>query len=170
MRIEIKSTSSLTPAQEKDILDWLLETFSDITDDYEWSAVDWHVLVWADGEMASHVEIVDRIGTVEGRRVKLGGIGGVMTRPKWQGRGYSSVALEAATAFMRDELGTEFRLLMCDQEMIPFYSHLGWQVVEGPLVFDQPGGKVTFDEVTMVLPCTKQEWPQGTIDLCGLPW
>jgi hypothetical protein len=47
---------------------------------------------------------------------------------------------------------------------------LGWQVVEGPLTFDQPQGKVTFPDVTMVLPCAGKEWPPGVIDLCGLPW
>ena len=71
---------------------------------------------------------------------------------------------------IRDELQVAFGLLICDECMIPFYSRLGWQVVEGPLMFDQPGGKVVFDDVTMVLPCAGENWPEGTIDLCGLPW
>ncbi|MBN1976229.1 MAG: GNAT family N-acetyltransferase [Anaerolineae bacterium] len=106
----------------------------------------------------------------DGQPVKLGGIGGVVALPEWRGRGLGTATLERAAAFMQDELQVAFGLLICGPDMVPFYRRLGWQVVEGPLTFDQPGGKVVFDEVTMVLPCAEQEWPNGEIDLCGLPW
>jgi len=44
------------------------------------------------------------------------------------------------------------------------------RAAKGPLTFDQPQGKVTFTDVTRILPCTKKDWPPGVIDLCGLPW
>jgi hypothetical protein len=131
---------------------------------------DWHVVVKLDGVIRSQVGIVERTCTVDGRPVKLGGVGGVATFPNMQKRGLASAAMHRTAGFMRDSLKVEFGLLVCARETEPFYRRLGWQEVDGPLVFDQPRGKVTFDGVTMILPCVKQNWPPGIIDLCGLPW
>jgi aminoglycoside 2'-N-acetyltransferase I len=170
MDIEVKRTDELTESERAYIDAWLIQQFAEESGDYEWSDVDWHVLLRVDGRLVSHAEIVERMGTVDGHPVSLGGIGGVVTLPEWRGRGLATATLERAAAFMRDDLRVAFGLLICDERMIPFYSRLGWQVVGGPLTFDQPGGKVVFDDVTMVLPCTDEDWPEGTIDLCGLPW
>ena len=170
MEIEIKRTDELTEAERAYINAWLIQQFGAESGDYEWSDVDWHVLLRVSRQLISHVEIVERTGTVAGQPVKLGGIGGVVTLPEWRGRGLATAALEPSAAFMRDELQVDFGLLICDEHMIPFYNRLGWQVVEGPLTFDQPGGKVVFDDVTMVLPCVGTDWPEGASDLCGLPW
>jgi len=170
MEIEVKRTGELTEAVRAHINAWLIQQFGEESGDYAWSDAEWHVLLRVDGQLVSHVEIVERTGTVAGRPVKLGGIGGVVTLPEWRGQGLATATLERAAAFMRDELQVAFGLLICGQNMIPFYSRLGWQVVEGPLTFDQSGGKVVFDDMTMVLPCAGENWPEGTIDLCGLPW
>jgi GNAT superfamily N-acetyltransferase len=172
MEIEIRAASDLSEAEQKQVHDLVHKAFSG-PDPYgyvAWSTVNWHVLVKVEGEWVSHVGIVERVGTVAGRPVKLGGIGGVGTLPEWRRRGHAQVAMEKAEQFLRDELAIEFGLLICDQHMIPYYGKLGWQVVKGPLTFDQPQGKVMFPDVTMVLPCAGKEWPPGVIDLCGLPW
>ena len=171
IKIEIKSNKDLAAAEQERIWDCLRRAFWGLVNyDYRWSDSDWHVMLHVDGELVSYVGIVDRLGTVDERPVKLGGIGGVATVPEWRGRGLVSAALKDASAFMRDELHLEFGLLICDEATAPFYRRLGWQAVPGPLVFDQPGGKITFPDVTMVLPLAGREWPPGTIDLCGLPW
>jgi aminoglycoside 2'-N-acetyltransferase I len=131
---------------------------------------DWHVVAKLEGAILSHVGIVERTGSVDGHPVKLGGVGAVATLPEFQKKGFASSAMTLAAGFMRDSLKVDFGLLVCARGTVPFYHHLGWQEVAGPLVFDQPHGKVTYPEVTMVLPCARQDWPPGTIDLCGLPW
>jgi predicted N-acetyltransferase YhbS len=138
---------------------------------FQWVAQnDWHVVGKLDGTIVSHVGIVGRTGTVDGHPVTLGGIGAVATLPEFQKKGLASSAMTLAAGFMRDSLKVDFGLLVCACKTEPFYHNLGWQEVAGPLVFDQPQGKVTFPEVTMILPCARQDWPPGTIDLCGLPW
>jgi aminoglycoside 2'-N-acetyltransferase I len=169
VRIEIKRNDKLASSEQRSIRD-LAQVFGAAASDYTWAPVDWHVLVWIGRRLVSHVEIIERTGTVDGRAVRLGGIGGVASAPEWRGRGHATRAMEEATRFLCTELNAEFGLLLCGQEMTPFYRRLGWKTVDGPLVFDQPAGKVTQDGVVMVLPCAGQEWPSGTIDLCGLPW
>jgi predicted N-acetyltransferase YhbS len=139
--------------------------------DYVWvMSNDWHILVEEDGKFVSHVGIVERTCTVAGQPLKLGGIGGVATMPGYQKRGLASAAMRFAEVFMCKTLKLDFGLLVCARHREPLYRSLGWREVPGPLVFDQPQGKVTFKDVTMIIPCNKQDWPTGVIDLCGLPW
>ena len=171
MEIEIKSDRDITAAEREQTDDCLRRAFWGLTDlHYQWSEADWHVMVRVDGALVSYLAIVERVGAVNGRPVKLGGVGGVATLPEWRGRGLASAAMEKAAAFMDEELGVEFGLLLVDEATAPFYGRLGWELVPGPLVFDQPGGKVTFPDLTMVLPFAGRKWPPGTIDLRGLPW
>jgi hypothetical protein len=71
---------------------------------------------------------------------------------------------------VRDDLLANFGLLLCREEVQPFYQNLGWQVVNGPLVFEQPGVRLMWPLSVMILPCRGTEWPDGVIDLRGLPW
>jgi len=166
MRIEVRAAGDLTE-EERRQLSWPWDAPER---DFEWSEPDWCVLVWADGQVVSQLAIAERTCLVAGQPVKLGGVGGVIALPDWRGRGFTSRAMRRAAAFMCQELGVEFGLLVCEEDVVAFYERLGWQVVEGPLTFDQPGGKATWPAVAMVLPCGEKAWPTGTIDLCGRPW
>ena len=170
MRIEVRATSELTASEREHIRDWILAEFDPDVDGFEWADVDYHVLVWEDDLLVAHVEIVQRTGQVDGKPVSLGGIGGVVTLPEWRGHGLGSTAMKQAMNFMCAELGAEFGLLICDPDAISFYKRLGWEVVEGPLVFDQRGEKMTSPDVTMVAACGARKMPRGVIDLCGPPW
>ncbi len=172
MKIEINSRREMPKVEREQVDAWVAQIFADDANNLVWSNSDWYVLVKLDGQMASHVGIVERTGTVNGLPVKLGGIGGVATRLDLRRHGYAGAALRTAAEFMRDELKVEFGLLVCSDQRMPYYGKLGWQLVEGPLMFDQPKGKSTFDARTkiMVLPCNKHDWPPGVIDLCGPPW
>jgi aminoglycoside 2'-N-acetyltransferase I len=172
MKIEISSRREMQEVERKQVDAWVAQIFADEADNLVWSSDDWYVSVKLDGQMVSHVGIVERTGTVDGQPVKLGGIGGVATRPDWRRHGYAGAALRTAAEFMRNELRVEFGLLVCGDQMMPYYGKLGWQLVAGPLMFDQPKGKTTFGDSTkvMVLPCNKHDWPPGVIDLCGPPW
>lgn len=152
---------------------WVAQVFHDSgNDDIQWSCDDWHVMVRVGGQVVSRVGIVERTGTVNGQPVKLGGIGGVATLPDLRRHGYAEAAMRTAAEFMRNELRVEFGLLICGTHMMPYYAKLGWQLVKGPLMFDQPKGKITFEDSTkiMILPCGTSDWPPGVIDLCGPPW
>jgi hypothetical protein len=78
--------------------------------------------------------------------------------------------MQAAQNFISGELDVAYGLLMCDKSVVPFYERLGWKVVTGPLYYEQPNGKLKFEDILMVFPCRDQVWPAGTIDAQGPPW
>lgn len=171
MHIEIRASNQIPQAELGHMHAWIAQVFGESSHEgIQWSTDDWHVTVRVDEQVVSRVGIVQRVGAVNGSPVKLGGMGGVATRPEFRRCGYAKAAMQAAVAFMRDPLRVEFGLLICGEKMIPYYGKLGWQVVPGPMQFDQPKGKVTFTDTVMVLPCHQPAWPPGVIDLCGLPW
>jgi predicted N-acetyltransferase YhbS len=169
MKIEIKADEALTPDERAQIYDISVAAFP--PDDIEWSDHDdWHVLVWEGTEIVTHVEIVERTAMVGGRAVRLGGIGGVVTRPAWRKKGLAETAMQAARDFLHDPLGVAFGLLVCGEELIPYYSRLGWQLLGIPMWIEQSRGRISFPGPIMVLPVCEQDWPEGEIDLKGKPW
>lgn len=137
---------------------------------YQWATGDWYVIGRQSGRIVCQLGIVDRQALVGKTTVRLGGIGGVATLPELQGRGLGSAVLKFAGEYMHKTMGVDFGLLVCETAMVPFYEKLGWLLVKEPMVFDQPGSKVTWHEETMILPCRQINFPAGIIDLCGLPW
>jgi GNAT superfamily N-acetyltransferase len=131
---------------------------------------EWRVLVWIGGQLVSHAGISRRVVTVDRRALLVGAVGGVWTAPEVRGQGLAGLAMRAAAEFVRGTLQCEAGLLICREPVAPFYERVGWQRVPGPLVFDQPSGKVTWHRPILVSLGRLSVWPAGTIDLCGLPW
>jgi aminoglycoside 2'-N-acetyltransferase I len=73
------------------------------------------VLVQAEYEdVVCHVGIYRREVTWNGRKFRAGGIGGVLTREDSRGKGYATIALNAAMQTLKDEGATDFGLLFCE--------------------------------------------------------
>ncbi len=80
----------------------------------KWANADLRVLIEApheqpEGGLACHVGIYFRTVTWNGRKVDIGGIGGVATRADCRRRGYASIALNAAVQTMRDHEARSIR-------------------------------------------------------------
>jgi aminoglycoside 2'-N-acetyltransferase I len=135
-----------------------------------YSDADWFVMGFLKGLLVSQVGVLKRAITVENELVVVGGISGVVTRSEYRRRGYATCLMRSAQTFMREELPTDFGLLICNTRLESFYKNLGWKAVPGPTTYAQPGGSQTCKGLTMVLECGRAEWPGGSIDLCGYPW
>ncbi len=139
--------------------------------DVEWAHADLRVLIEApSGGLACHVGIYFRTVTWNGRKLDIGGIGGVSTREDCRGRGYASLALNAAIQTMRDQEAVQFALLFCEPHNFAFYQSRGWHPFSGEIYAEQPGGKVRFEVLAPFVFDFRRAPRQGTIDLCGLPW
>jgi GNAT superfamily N-acetyltransferase len=173
MRIDLRHVAELTES-ENDALASLRAEVDFGVPPYQWTPPaerPWRFLVWEDERLVTHVGVLDREVAVGGQPLHVAGVYSVMTRPADRGKGYASAALRRATEFMRDEIPkAEHGMLICLDTRLAFYGHLGWQRVEAPVAFDQPGGRQVNEINTMVLPLRGRPWPAGDVDLRGLPW
>jgi GNAT superfamily N-acetyltransferase len=136
----------------------------------EWASHEWNALGQMDGELVSQLCLLKREITVGGERVWVAGIGGVATHPQWQKRGLASQLMRATQEYIRQEMDVPFGLLICADGTRPFYEKLSWQTVADELIFIQNGKRKTLKTCVMVLNIAGKPFPQGIIDLCGLPW
>lgn len=135
-----------------------------------WREKEWHFFVDVDGEPVSHVGVLRHDVLVDGVPVPVAGLGGVITEPGFQGRGFAQELLREATAFMTDELGADFGFLFCLPRLVPFYERLGWQRLPGPVLIEQAGGTLESPVEVMVLPLRDRPWPPGRVETQSLPW
>jgi aminoglycoside 2'-N-acetyltransferase I len=148
----------------------------DVVQKLPWAGIvfahaDLRVLVQDEAEdVLCHVGIYRREVTWNGRKLRAGGIGGVLTRQDSRRRGYASIALNAAIQTLKDEGATDFALLFCEPHNVPFYMGRGWKPFEGEIYADQPAGRVRFEAIAPCVYHLKRMPPRGIIDLCGLPW
>jgi predicted acetyltransferase len=137
----------------------------------EWAHADLRVLIDApEGGLACHVGIYFRTVIWNGRKVNIGGIGGVATREDCRRHGYASLALNAAVQTMRDHEAIGFALLFCEPHNFAFYQARGWHPFGGEIYAEQPGGRVRFEAMAPLVHDFTRAPRDGTIDLCGLPW
>ena len=137
--------------------------------DVVWAHADWRIFARLDGEPVTHVGLYLRDAKDDGRSVRIGGIGGVLTLAEARGRGCAGAAMRKAAETMHAQ-ACDFGLLFCEGGNVALYEHLGWRLFVGAVFCEQPQGRIKFDLLhTMILPVAGV--PQGsTIDLCGLPW
>jgi hypothetical protein len=140
-----------------------------------WSAPTWMAVVRdTDGRIVGAGSLLARTILWGGEPVLVGGISGVATDPDYGGRGVASAALASLVRHMCEELHVVAGLLLASKMGVPRYTHLGWQIVDGPLVCAQPDGPLnwttTYPEMPGMAWSCRPELPRGPIDLQGLPW
>lgn len=130
---------------------------------------------WEDGLLVSCHWLTERTILVQEQPARIAGIRGVATDPAHRRRGFGAAAMRCSADFIWQELRPDFAMLLSSVMAVPFYQSLGWQIVEGPVWFDQPGGKLDLgvvlpDRPAMVLLPEGARLPHGPFDLCGLPF
>jgi aminoglycoside 2'-N-acetyltransferase I len=139
----------------------------------EWAILQWSVIVWDDvvRRAVAHAGIVIRHALWNDCRVKVGGVGSVMTHPDFRARGYARTAVDRVIEFFRERDDVDFALLVCKPSLIPLYERLGWTTFSGDLLVDQHGKSVKF---TFNVPMTRSirltDELGGAINLLGPPW
>jgi GNAT superfamily N-acetyltransferase len=167
-QIEVHPEGDLSSQNQAELEDWFSREFGHTP--YRWASPDWYVVALLDSILVSRLGIVERSVAAGVHIVPVGGVSGVITHREWRGRGIARAVLGRAIEFIASRLGVDFALLLCRQEIVPFYARLGWKLTQGATMFLQPTGKVVYPKLTMVYECGERRWPDGDVDLCGLPW
>jgi aminoglycoside 2'-N-acetyltransferase I len=136
-----------------------------------WAHADLRVLIDApEGGLACHVGVYFRTIDWNGNKIHVGGIGGVMTREDCRGRGYASVALDAAIETMRANEAVRFALLFCEPHNVAFYRARGWHPFSGEVYCEQSSGRIRFVEMAPFVFDLRRAPREGVLDLNGRPW
>jgi GNAT superfamily N-acetyltransferase len=168
--MELRLADDLTHDEHRQLFGWGEDIFGMADQDLHWRPKDRHVFVEVGGRSVAHVGLLRHIVRVGDAPVEVGGVGGVVTVPDMQGKGYARHALRHATSLMCQEWDLDFGLLFCREPLSPFYRELGWRRVEEPVTVEQPSGRIVFPLVVMALSCKGRDWPAGPVDLDSLPW
>lgn len=166
--IEIHSAKNIPSERSLELGRWFNKEFGQIP--FQWAEPHWYVLALSDSKLIGRVGIIERKVSVNGHLLEIAGISGVITDVEWRGSGVATDMLRSATEFITNQLKIIYCLLLCRSKLAPFYAKLGWKIIEGPTTFDQPSGKTVFPRLTMILELGETQWPNGPVDLCGLPW
>jgi GNAT superfamily N-acetyltransferase len=168
LTLEIKPENDLSPERKAALDEMFNREFG--RDPLVYAGAGWYAMGILDGSLVGRVGILTREISVGQELLQVGGICGVVTTPEYRGRGIASALLEDSVALVRNRLRLPFALLTCRLKLEAFYQRLGWKTVDGQTVFTQPDGVRTCKGLTMVLECGPRAWPEGPIDLRGLPW
>ncbi len=165
---EIRSENDLSP-ESKVALDEMFDR-EFCRDPLIYADAHWYAMGILEGRLVGRVGILERRISVGQELLRVGGICGVVTVPEYRDRGIASALLNESVAFIKNRLSLPFALLTYNLRLEVFYERLGWRMVDGPTVFTQPDGARTCKGLTMVVECGSRPWPEGPIDLRGLPW
>jgi hypothetical protein len=169
--IEIKRHSELSTTV-KDELDKLIQHefgHIPIVQETKWAIPDWTIILYDDSEIATFYNIIERSVTIDHNELAAAGINNVITPAKFRGKGFSTKALRDTEHFIFNNLKSDLGLLLCADDLVPFYKRLNWYKVDCPVYFDQPGRTKLWTANTMLLTRETVRLPKE-INLNGLPW
>jgi len=119
----------------------------------------------ASGELIAHTAVHDKVISVGGRDLRIGGIAEVSVAHQFRGRRLVSRMLLEAHAWMQCE-GISFAMLFGQPKV---YTSSGYVVIENPIVAEDSliHQWNPFKGKPMIHPIASQPWPAGPVDLRG---
>ena len=169
LAIEIIQIDNLTKAQEEKLFGWGDDIYEANDLNLHWRPKDLHFLLQVSGETVSHVGVLTHEISIDGNAVRVGGVGGVVTPPAWQKRGYARALMQHAARFF-ETAHVDAGFLFCLPRRVPFYESQGWRLVKYPVLIQQPQGEMVAPLEAMVLPIGERGWPEGEVKLNSFPW
>ena len=168
LRIDIKTVNDLTPELSDSIQHAHEREFG--SDSMVYSIPQWYIIGYLQDELVAQVGVLQRTITISNKPLLIAGIGFLITEPRHRGRGFATELMKQTDVFVRVKLELSFSLLTCKPRLETLYSGMGWRAVNCPNVFTQPTGNRSCGGLIMINECGGIPWPEGEIDLCGLPW
>lgn len=140
-----------------------------IVKETDWAEPNWTIVYSSEGQIVSFYNIVERKVSIDHKFYKCGGINNVITPSKYRGKGFATKMLNDTSNFLFENLKCDIGLLLCADELVPFYEKLNWYKVNCPVYFFQKSSKKIWGANTMLLSRGKRVHPKN-IDLNGYPW
>ncbi len=135
----------------------------------EWATPDWTIIYYENNLIATFYNIVERDVLIDNEVFKVGGINNVITPKEFRRKGYASKILRETEYLIFEEMNCDLGILLCADDLIPFYERLNWYKVDCPVYFKQSSGVKLWVSNAMLLQKNEKMSPQR-IELNGLPW
>jgi predicted N-acetyltransferase YhbS len=127
-------------------------------------------LVDDDGRLVASAGLVVADVEVGGERFPVVGIGGVIVRAAYRGRGLARRVVEAALDGARGT-GPTRAMLFCHPDRMGLYERLGFVEITSPVSVQQPDGVERMPQRAMWRPLSEgTAWPPGPVALQSLPF
>lgn len=163
----------LTAAQKRTLYHWGEDIFgvSGIdTAGLRWREFLTGFLLTVDGQPTSYFRALSQVCCVNGAPVLVGGLGGLVTLPSAQRRGYGSRLVKAALTALRDHWHVEAALAFCLDPLLAFYRRLGALVIPCPVIVESETGPRAAPFHALWWPFRNDLWPVTTFDLRSPLW
>jgi len=186
VRAVIRWETELTEDDHAALSELLHAAFGDHTDEFaerSWPAryARKEARIWlADdaGRPVAHLGVERRlvgIAGAAGADVLVAGVGEVAVAPDRQGEGLGGALMRALDERLAAELAAEFAFVQCGDNVLGFYLGTGWtQVANLVRHVDVHDHRRSVDGVwpTLIRAARRplDAWPDGLVDLRGLPW
>jgi GNAT superfamily N-acetyltransferase len=167
--VQIRRVEALTEGEHEQLFGWDANVFGGAHLGLTYRPKTTHFLLYADGRLASHVGLLRHVIGADGHDATVVGLGGVVTVPDAQHKGYAR-ALVAHAMTIANDGRADGGLLFCLPCLVPFYEYAGWQLVDGPVLIEQPQATMLSPLAVMVLPWSERLRGITRIDLRSLPW
>jgi GNAT superfamily N-acetyltransferase len=137
---------------------------------------DYFIRLWVAGGLRACAWLTQRTVAIGEREALVAGVRGVMTDPGYRRLGLGRIVMQRTHELMRSFVDCDFGLLFSSVMAVPFYLSLGWQTVDGPVMCDQPDGRINYTERLPTAPVMvrmrdpRLRPPSGAIDVMGPPW
>jgi GNAT superfamily N-acetyltransferase len=163
----------LTAAQKRTLYRWGQDIFQvrgvDTTS-LTWRTFPTGFLLTVDGAPVSYFRALRHVCRVDGREVSIGGLGGLVTVPTHQRRGYGARLVTAALDALRDRWKVEAALAFCLDHTLDFYRRLGALVIPGPVLVETTTGTRPAPFHALWWPFQPALWPITTVELRSPLW
>lgn len=137
----------------------------------DWAPQTVRAMLWEDHRLVCHVGALIRDALINGRAVRVGGIGGVMTAPESRERGFARAALAAMRNFLVNDQKVSFSLMFCAENLHSFYGKLDWRLFADLPFVEHRGVTMEFTlNPAMVQDGIGAAPVAGRLDLKGPPW
>ena len=141
----------------------------------KWSNPTWMIIGFVNNGTPDE-QLVCQLGLLK-RNIRVGdmmlevvGVGGVATHPDWQRKGYAKQLLAFTENVLRQDLKCDFALLLCDGIPCLIYRKAGWIDVAKVIIYREDDVRIPLETNVMVFETSDRTFPEGEIDVCGLPW
>lgn len=134
----------------------------------EWTSTSWHALAYADdNHPAGHIGFDGFTVRVDSAKHLMIGIGGVVVRPEYQGRGIPALLFDEVHHQGKKEFNSEVFALFCPSRLVSYYQRHGYRAHTGSVHILQRGIKTPSSFAFMV---RGNIAPDSAIELESAPW